>query len=171
MRVLLIDGSNLYEAAKSINLRIDYKKLLSLFSEDEELLRAHYFTALPNRSVPSPNIKLADWLSYNGYNVVSKEYSEYIDNEGTKKIKGNMDLEIAAYMYECAEVVDEIYLFSGDGDFTIIVQKIQQKYKVKVTCISSMKLINSELRKQCDNFLDLASLRREIQQETANDLA
>jgi uncharacterized LabA/DUF88 family protein len=169
MRVLLIDGSNFHEAAKSINLRVDYKKLRELFAEDNQLLRAYYFTALPNRSVQSQIIKTVDWLSYNGYVVVSKEYSEFINN-GEKKIKGNMDLEIAAYMYECAEIVDEIYLLSGDGDFTIIVQKIQQKHKVKVTCVSSMKMISSDLRKQCDSFINLEVLRGDIQQEIAHDV-
>src|ERR1041385_7450439 len=142
-RILLIDGSNLYEAAKSINLRIDYKRLLDLFSEDGELVRAYYFTALPNRSIESPNIKLADWLSYNGYVVIDKEYSTYTEIDGSLKIKGNMDLEIAAYAYEAATLVNEIVLFSGDGDFTIIIDKIQQRYTSKFTvvyrcCILSM---------------------------------
>jgi len=164
-RILLIDGSNIYEAAKSINLRIDYKRLLDLFSEDGGLVRAYYFTALPNRSVQSPNIKLADWLSYNGYIVVDKEYSEYTDDAGITKIKGNMDLEIAAYCYEAATIVTEIVLFSGDGDFTIVVDKIQQRYASKFTVVSSMKLINNKLRKQADTFIDLELLRSDIQQE------
>lgn len=164
-RILLIDGSNIYEAAKSISLRIDYKKLLTLFAEDGELLRAYYFTALPNRSIQSPNIKLADWLSYNGYIVIDKEYSEYTDDEGVTKIKGNMDLEIAAYAYEAASIVTEIVLFSGDGDFTVIVDKIQQRYATRFVVISSMKLINTKLRKQADHFTDLEDLRGMIQQE------
>lgn len=164
-RILLIDGSNLYKAAQSINLRIDYKRLLDLFSEDGALLRAYYFTALPNRSVESPNIKLADWLGYNGYIVIDKEYSEYTDDHGVTKIKGNMDLEIAAYAYEAATLVTEIVLFSGDGDFTIVVDKIQQRYATKFTVVSSMKLINNKLRKQVDTFIDLEKFRSEIQQE------
>ena len=163
-RILLIDGSNLYEAAKSINLRIDYKRLLDLFSEDGELVRAYYFTALPNRSIESPNIKLADWLSYNGYVVIDKEYSTYTEIDGSLKIKGNMDLEIAAYAYEAATLVNEIVLFSGDGDFTIIIDKIQQRYTSKFTVVSSLKLINNKLRKQADTFIDLELLRQDIQQ-------
>lgn len=163
-RILLIDGSNIYEAAKSINLRIDYKRLLDLFSEDGELVRAYYFTALPNRSVESPNIKLADWLSYNGYIVIDKEITKYVDVDGTEKIKGNMDIEIAAYAYEAATIVKEIVLFSGDGDFTIIVDKIQQRYTTKFTVVSSLKMINNKLRKQSDEFIDLEALRSEIQQ-------
>lgn len=163
-RILLIDGSNIYEAAKSINLRIDYSRLLGLFEEDGELLRSYYFTALPNRSVESPNIKLADYLSYNGYIVVSKEITSYTDIDGVTKVKGNMDIEIAAYAYKAAVVVTEIVLFSGDGDFTVVVDDIQQRYAVKFTVVSSMKLINNKLRKQADTFIDLEDLRSDIQQ-------
>lgn len=163
-RILLIDGSNIYEAAKSINLRIDYSRLLGLFEEDGELLRSYYFTALPNRSVESPNIKLADYLSYNGYIVVSKEITSYTDIDGVTKVKGNMDIEISAYAYKAAVVVTEIVLFSGDGDFTVIVDDIQQRYAVKFTVVSSMKLINNKLRKQADTFIDLEDLRSDIQQ-------
>lgn len=164
-RILLIDGSNIYMAAKSIGLRIDYKRLYDLYAEDGELLRAYYFTALPNRSVESPNVKLADWLSYNRYIVIDKEYSEYYDADGIKKIKGNMDIEIAVYALGCARLATELVLFSGDGDFTILVKTIQEQNACKVNVVSSKSLINYKLRKQADNFTDLALLVDDIKQE------
>jgi uncharacterized LabA/DUF88 family protein len=60
---------------------------------------------------------LIDWLDYNGYTVVTKTTKEFIDTSGRRKVKGNMDIELAVDAMELAEQVDEMVLFSGDGDF------------------------------------------------------
>lgn len=170
MRILLIDGSNLHEAAKSINLSIDYSKLLSLMKEGEDKFRAYYFTALPNRSVQSQLHKLADWLGYNGYTVVKKETKEYYLPNGEVRIKGNMDVEITVYAMRLAKIASEIFLFSGDGDFTSLVAEMQQISSARVTCVSSRSFISSDLRKQCDNFIALETMANDIRQEIRNDV-
>jgi uncharacterized LabA/DUF88 family protein len=38
---------------------------------------------------------LIDWLDYNGYTVVTKATKEFIDASGRRKVKGNMDIELA----------------------------------------------------------------------------
>jgi uncharacterized LabA/DUF88 family protein len=58
---------------------------------------------------------LIDWLDYNGYTVVTKPTKEYVDAAGRRKLKGNMDIELAVDAMEIAEHVDQIVLFSGDG--------------------------------------------------------
>jgi uncharacterized LabA/DUF88 family protein len=58
---------------------------------------------------------LIDWLDYNGYTVVTKPTKEYVDAAGRRKLKGNMDIELAVDAMEIAEHVDQIALFSGDG--------------------------------------------------------
>ncbi|MGI9404200.1 MAG: NYN domain-containing protein, partial [Hyphomicrobium sp.] len=42
---LFIDGANLYATAKSLGFDIDYKRLLALFRDKGELVRALYYTA------------------------------------------------------------------------------------------------------------------------------
>ncbi len=165
MRILLIDGSNLYDAAKNIQLSIDYKKLLTLMKEGQSKFRAYYFTALPNRSVQSPLHKLVDWLGYNGYTCVTKEMKEYKLSDGRIRIKGNMDVDIAVYAMRLCSIATEIYLFSGDGDFTCLVAEMQQRSSVEVTCVSSMTFISADLRKQCDNFIALETIADAIRQE------
>ena len=135
MRVVLIDGSNIFEAAKLINLRIDYKKLLEFLNEDQKLLRAYYFTALRDKAIESPLRKTVDWLSHNGYVCITKQTQEYeiqrsyVDNNGVTqtrmvaRIKGNVDVEIATHAFTLAAQASEIWLFSGDGDFTCIDRK------------------------------------------------
>ncbi len=169
---LFIDGSNLYAAARSLGFDIDYKRLLDLFSSKGHLLRAFYYTALVEDQEYSPIRPLVDWLDYNGYTMVTKPTKEFTDATGRRKIKGNMDIELAIDMMEMAEHLDHIVLFSGDGDFRRLVEAVQRK-GVRVTVCSTVKsqppMVADELRRQADSFLELLELEpiiaRQIQRE------
>lgn len=161
MRLALIDGSNIYESAKAVQLRMDYAKLHKLLDEDGQLLRAYYFTALRDKEVFSPLRKTVDWLSHHGYVCITKETKEYTV-DGITKIKGNVDVDIASYAFTFAKQVSEIWLFSGDGDFTVMVKMLQEHYLLKVYVVSSIGLVSTELRKQADRFIDLADLRNDL---------
>lgn len=167
-RLVLIDGSNLYESARASGIRIDYKRLLELLNEDGQLLRAYYFTALRDKSIESPVRKTVDWLRHNGYQCVTKQTSEWTDPvTGRLKIKGNVDVDIATYAFINASLVKEIWLFSGDGDFTVMVKELQNRFALKVFIISSMGLVATELRAQADKFICLSELKEDIQKENA----
>ncbi|WP_395774928.1 NYN domain-containing protein, partial [Agrobacterium pusense] len=92
---LFIDGANLYAASKSLGFDIDYRKLLKAFQKRGYLLRAYYYTALIEDQEYSSIRPLIDWLDYNGYKVVTKPAKEFTDALGRRKIKGNMDIELA----------------------------------------------------------------------------
>jgi uncharacterized LabA/DUF88 family protein len=158
---LFIDGANLYAAAKAVGFDIDYKRLLEHFAAKGRLIRAFYYTALIDDQEYSPIRPLVDWLDYNGYTMVTKPAKEFTDSAGRRKIKGNMDIEIAIDMMEMAESVDHIVLFSGDGDFRRLVEAVQRK-GVRVTVVSTVRSIPpmaaDELRRQADNFIELQEL-------------
>ncbi|PCI51575.1 MAG: NYN domain-containing protein [Alphaproteobacteria bacterium] len=162
---LFIDGSNLFATAKSLNFDIDYKRLRSFFAEKGILLRANYYTALLEDQEYSPLRPLVDWLDYNGYTLITKPTKEFTDSKGEKKIKGNMDMELAIDMMGMAEHVDHMVLFSGDGDFRRLVEAVQRK-GVRVTVISSTKtsppMIADELRRQADNFIELSDMHEQF---------
>ncbi len=65
--VLFIDGSNFYAAARSLGMDIDYARMRAHFTRDARLIRAYYYTALPEDQEYSPLRPLIDWLDYNGY--------------------------------------------------------------------------------------------------------
>lgn len=163
---LFIDGANLYAAARSLGFDIDYKRLLELFASKGRLIRAFYYTALLEDQEYSPIRPLVDWLDYNGYTMVTKPTKEYTDASGRRKIKGNMDIELAIDVMEMAERVDHIMLFSGDGDFRRLVEAVQRK-GVRVTVVSTVRstppMVADELRRQADNFLELQDLAPVIQ--------
>ena len=159
---LFIDGSNLYATAKALGFDIDYKSLLNHFESNTRLMRAIYYTALMDDAEYSPIRPLIDWLDYNGFMVVTKPAKEFTDAQGRRKIKGNMDIEIAVDVMELAPSLDHIVLFSGDGDFRSLVQAVQGK-GCRVTVISTMAvrppMVADELRRQADQFVDLNSLK------------
>ena len=159
---LLIDGSNLYAAAKALGFDIDYKRLRTEFMRRGKLLRALYYTAILENDEYSPIRPLVDWLNYNGFNMVTKPAKEYTDGMGRRKVKGNMDIELCVDAMELAPHLDHIVIFSGDGDFRPLVESLQRK-GVRVSVVSTIRsqppMISDELRRQVDNFIELDELR------------
>src|SRR6202051_2428120 len=167
---LFIDGANLYATAKTLGFDIDYKRLLTEFQSRGTLLRAFYYTAIIEDQEYSSIRPLIDWLDYNGFTVVTKSTKEFIDATGRRKVKGNMDIELTVDALELAPHLDEIVLFSGDGDFRPLVEAVQRR-GVRVTVISTMSsqssMIADELRRQADVFTDLIELHSKIGRDPA----
>ncbi len=158
---LLIDGSNLYSATKALGFDIDYKKLLKEFQRRGYLLRAFYYTTLIEDQEYSSIRPLLDWLDYNGYSVITKTAREFTDTQGRRRVRSNMDIEIAVDAMELADHVDHIVLFSGDGDFRRLVEAVQRR-GVRVSVVSTISLIADDLRRQADTFIDLIELQSNI---------
>jgi uncharacterized LabA/DUF88 family protein len=162
---VLIDGANLYATSKTLGFDIDYKRLLKEFQSRGTLLRAIYYTAIIEDQEYSSIRPLIDWLDYNGYAVVTKATKEYIDASGRRKVRGNMDIELAVDALELADHVDQIVLFSGDGDFRSLVEALQRR-GVRVTVVSTISsqppMIADELRRQADVFTDLMELKSKV---------
>ena len=162
---IFIDGANLYSAARSLAFDIDYKRLLDLFSAKGRLIRAFYYTALLEEQEYSPIRPLVDWLDYNGYTMVTKPTKEFTDAMGRRRIKGNMDIELAIDMLEMAQFIHHAILFSGDGDFRRLVEAVQRK-GVRVSVVSTLRssppMVSDDLRRQADNFIELHELAPSI---------
>jgi uncharacterized LabA/DUF88 family protein len=168
---LFIDGVSLYATAKSLDFDVDYKRLLMLFGQRAQLVRAFYYTALAEDQEYSSIRPLIDWLGYNGFTVVTKPTKEFTDATGRRKVKGNMDIEIAVNAIQLAPSLDHIVLFSGDGDFRSLVADLQLRGK-RVSVISTLQstppMVADELRRQADQFIDLADLEPIIARDPAS---
>src|SRR4051812_14217297 len=160
---LFIDGANLYATAKALGFDIDYKRLLREFQSRGYLLRAFYYTAVIEDQEYSSIRPLIDWLDYNGYTVVTKATKEFVDQTGRRKVKGNMDIELAVDAMEIAEHIDQMVLFSGDGDFRSLVEAMQRR-GVRVTVVSTVSTqpprVADGLRRQADQFTDIIELQQ-----------
>src|SRR5580704_17244352 len=170
---LFIDGANLYATAKTLGFDIDYRRLLQEFQSRGVLLRALYYTAMIEDQEYSSVRALVDWLDYNGYTVVAKSIREYIDANGRRKLKGSMDIDLAVDAMEIAEHIDQMVLFSGDGDFRPLVEAVQRR-GVRVTVVSTISsqppMIADELRRQADVFIDVVELRAKIARQLVERL-
>jgi uncharacterized LabA/DUF88 family protein len=162
---LFIDGANLHATARTLGFDIDYKRLLAEFGSQGTVLRAFYYTAIIEDQEFSSIRPLIDWLDYNGYTVVTKATKAFVDADGRRKVKGNMDIELAVDAIEIAKHVDQIVLFTGDSDFRPLVEAVQRR-GVRVTIVSTISsqppLIADELRRQADAFIDIAELQSRI---------
>ena len=165
---LFIDGINTHAAARALGFDIDYKRLLTEFCSRGTLVRAFYYTVVIEDQESSPVRPLLDWLDYNGFTVVTKPAKEFGDGEGRRRFKRSMGIEIALTAMELAEQVDEIVLFSGDGDFRALAQAVQRqgvRVSVVSTTASQPPSIADELRRQADVFIDLMELLPKIRRE------
>lgn len=163
---LFIDGSNLHATSKALGFDIDYRRLLGEFQSRGTLLRAFYYTTVIEDQEYSSIRPLIDWLDYNGYTVVTKLTKEFVDaTTGRRKVKGRMDVDLAVSAMELAEHVDQIVLFSGDGDFRSLVETLQRR-SVRVTVVSTLStqppMVADDLRRQADAFIDLADLKPRV---------
>ena len=167
---LLVDGANLYATSKALGFDIDFRRLLVLFGQKGHIVRALYYTAVIEDQEFSSIRPLIDWLDYHGYTVVTKPTKEFTDSLGRRKIKGNMDIELTVDAMRLAETDDHIVLFSGDGDFRSLVAALQEKGR-RVSVVSTLQtqppMVADELRRQADQFIDLADLETLICRDPA----
>ncbi len=165
---IFIDGANLYLAARGLDFDIDYKKLLEEFRTRGRLIRANYYTALLENEEYTPIRPLIDWLDYNGFKIVTKAAKEYSDDSGRRRVKGDMDVDLAVDMMEACGYLDHIVLFSGDGDFRKVVEAVQRR-GVRVSVVSTLKssppMASDDLRRQADAFIELADLGKLVGRE------
>src|ERR1700710_908574 len=158
---LFIDGANLYSASRNLGFDVDYRNMLEYFKKKANVIRAYYYSAVLETEEYSPLKPLTDWLAYNGYTLVTKPAREFTDATGRRRIKGNMDIELAIDMLEMAPRLDHVVLFSGDSDFRRLVEAVQRQ-GVRVSVVSTVRstppMIADELRRQADQFIELADI-------------
>src|SRR5246500_3766871 len=165
---VFIDGPNLYATSKALGFDIDYKRLLTEFQAHGTLVRAFYYTAIIEDQEYSSIRPLVDWLDYNGFTVVTKATKEFLDAAGRRKVKGNLHIELAVNAMDLSRRIEEIVLFSGDGDFRSLVEAMKRR-GVRVSVVSSMvtqpPMIADELRRQAEQFFDFKNLQSKIARE------
>lgn len=167
---ILVDGSNLHASNSALGLTMDYHKLLHCF--DGTILKACYFTALPPKTEQSSLRPMVDYLEFNGWSVFQKEWSVFTDPvTKEKKTKGNMDVEIAVIAKELAPYITHLVLFSGDADFSFLIEALQRTHCIHVTVVSTIvsrpPMCAEKLRRQADHFIDLVDLQAKVKRTTS----
>ena len=172
-----MDGSNLFHAIKSMNIKIDYTKLVDFLKEDRKLIRAYFYGAVPQEKDLKKNTP--EWESF----LRQKRFLEELSLQGIKVkvttlkrlpsgefIEKGVDVMLATDMLSLAykNAYDSAILVSGDSDFSYTVEEVQSLGKRVEN--ASFKITSSYiLRKVCDRFtllddyLDRFVVERRIQ--------
>jgi uncharacterized LabA/DUF88 family protein len=152
---IFIDGNNLFHAARSVGVEIDYAKFLNFLRGNSPLLRAFFYTGVDERAERQQGFLL--WMRRNGYRVVEKELKTYAD--GTKK--ANLDVEIAVDMLSLADKYDTAVLVSGDEDFAYAINAVAYK-GVRVELAGFRSNTSPRLIDVADQFIELDAHIEEI---------
>jgi uncharacterized LabA/DUF88 family protein len=152
---IFIDGNNLFHAARSVGVEIDYAKFLNFLRGGSPLLRAFFYTGVDEKAERQQGFLL--WMRRNGYRVVEKELKTYAD--GTKK--ANLDVEIAVDMLSLADKYETAVLVSGDEDFAYAINAVAYK-GVRVELAGFRSNTSPRLIDVADQFIELDSHIEEI---------
>ncbi|OPX22997.1 MAG: RtsE [Planctomycetales bacterium 4484_113] len=145
---IFIDVQNMFYSAKSIfKKKLNFDLLVHTIARGRRLVRAVAYI------VQSPEVdqtKFIEFLDSIGVEVKIKALK--VRPDGTSK--GDWDMGIAIDTINLASKVDVIALVSGDGDFTVLVQKLQA-LGVKVEVYAFPSSTAEELRKIADYYYPL----------------
>jgi uncharacterized LabA/DUF88 family protein len=162
---LFFDGPHVHATGRALGFEIDYKRLLAEFQRRGALVRAFYYSTVVEDEEFLAIRPLLDWLDYNGFTIVTKPTKEWIDGDGRRNVKNNMAIELVVDAIQLAEHVDQMVLFSGDGNFRPLIEALQRR-GVRVTVVSSISsdppMIGGDLRRQADAFVDLQELKAKV---------
>ncbi|MGI9449544.1 MAG: NYN domain-containing protein [Geminicoccaceae bacterium] len=158
---IFIDGPSLYRACRSLDVEIDYGSLRSIFADAGYLMQARYYTTILDDQSYTPVRPLVDWLSYNGFVVVTKSVKAGEDFDEPWRLDRGLGMELAIDVVETSSKLDHVVLFTGNGDFLRLV-KLMQRRMVRTTVVGtahgSSSSTSDELRRQADTFVDLRAL-------------
>jgi uncharacterized LabA/DUF88 family protein len=155
---LFLDMSNLFYAARALNIRWDYGRLVGALAQGRPVLRSYAYLGIDPENQEARN--LMTWLDRNGFRTCAKEIHQLPD--GT--LKANMDVEIAVDMMDLAPHLNTAILVSGDGDFSYLVKRVQDHgVRVEVAALGSM--CSPVLKNAADQFTDLEPISSQIRLE------
>ena len=86
-----------------------------------------------------------------GYKVIVKHVRWYIDSDGERFGKANMDLELAVDALLQCRHLDRVLIASGDGDFAYLVRALQnQGCRTEILAFDN---VSADLKREADLFI------------------
>ncbi|WP_237359883.1 NYN domain-containing protein [Vibrio marisflavi] len=143
---ILVDVQNVYYTTRDkYQSGFDYNQFWYVVTQGREVVAANAY------AISSKDPKQRQFhhiLRGVGFNVQLKPFIQRMDGS----CKGDWDVGIALDAIELAEEADIIVLVSGDGDFEILVERIQNKFGNKVEVYGVPSLTAQNLIDAADQF-------------------
>lgn len=142
-----MDVQNIYYTTRqAFHQHFDYNELWRLVTtgKDVAIANAYAIASHQDKQRQFHNI-----LRGIGFSVKLKPFITRADGSA----KGDWDVGITIDVMEHAKSCERVYLLSGDGDFELLVRKLQDDFKVPVTVIATEKLTANNLIEAADEFI------------------
>lgn len=145
------DVQNIYYTTRqAYGKQFNYRKLWKTIASQGEIVCA--FAYAIDRGDPQQQ-KFQDVLRSLGFTVKLKPYISRSDGSS----KGDWDVGITIDIMDVASQVDTVILLSGDGDFAILLDKVNQDYEVQTEAYGVPKLTAKALIDSCTYFYPIES--------------
>lgn len=153
---VLVDVQNLYYSAKNLyHSRVNFKNILNLMLQGRKLTRAIAYAV---DTAEETNKVFIEAIHESGFEIKIKPIQTFVD--GSKK--ADWDVGIAMDAIRLGSKVDSIILVSGDGDFSPVVNYLQQSQGCLVEVMAFGRTTNKELRELADEFIDIEEYPDEL---------
>ena len=122
---VFVDVQNIYYTTRdAYGRQFNYRKFWQQLETRGEIVTANAYAIARN---DDSQIKFQDALKYIGFEVKLKPFIQRSDGSA----KGDWDVGITIDIMQAAPDVDTVILLSGDGDFDLLLKKINSDYAVK----------------------------------------
>lgn len=139
---IFVDVQNIYYTTRdAFGRQFDYRRFWQHISSQGEIVIANAYAIQRDDDKQK---KFQDALKHIGFSVKLKPYIQRSDGSA----KGDWDVGITIDVMEAAKDVDTVVLLSGDGDFDMLLTKINTAYAVStevygVPALTANSLINA----------------------------
>ena len=123
---IFVDVQNIYYTTReAYGRQFNYRELWKKVSSEGEVVSAMAYAI---QSKDDNQIKFQDALKHIGFTIKLKPFIQRSDGSA----KGDWDVGIAIDVLDIAPTVDTVVLLSGDGDFDLLLQKINTRVSTEV---------------------------------------
>ncbi|MBE0487469.1 MAG: NYN domain-containing protein [Halomonas sp.] len=152
---LFVDVQNVYYTTReAFGRHFDYHAFWARFAAGREVVVANAYAV--DRGDPRQR-QFQDILRGIGFDVRLKPFIQRRDGSA----KGDWDVGIALDAMEAGPLVDHLVLVSGDGDFDLLVDRLRERFGIRVTVVGVARLTADSLVRAANDFVAVeASLLR-----------
>lgn len=144
------------------NIQIHWRKLLRYLEKFGDITFAGYYTVAPETD---KQIAFVNSLKRFGYKIKKKPLKKIHLGNNKYVNKANVDVEIAVDAVLHKDSFDKMVLFSGDSDFSYLIEILHQFYKQTIV-VSTRYSVSRELIAMADLFIDLTKIKNDIKRKS-----
>jgi uncharacterized LabA/DUF88 family protein len=146
---IFVDVQNIYYTCReSFGRNFDYNKFWAKATAGREVVSAF---AYATERGDEKQQQFQNILRAIGFTVMLKPFVERADGSA----KADWDVGIALDVYEAAPLCDMVVLASGDGDFTVLLERIRERFGTRTEVYGAFPLTANSLITAASNYVPI----------------